>query len=118
MTAEITTADRLEEYRRTYSDFHKDAYGFRPYGLPNWTLEEWEAEFERLGDMCDDNAREEDARQAAAAAEFEATVTKLIGHGAVDRAMAVRWLHDAHQTGGDSQFLCYCLGLKYGYLDK
>lgn len=61
--------------------------------------------------------REQDA-EAAAAVEVEKTIAKLIGMGAADRDAAIRWLADAEGTGGDLDYLCYSLGLKYGYFGK
>ncbi len=106
----------IESYTQIWSDFHKDAYGFRPRGpLPQWTLEEWEAEFNRLGRIVEENNREEEARQEVAKRDVEALFAKLIKGGAPDRATALRWLHDAHETGGDDEYLCFSLGLPYGY---
>ena len=113
MTTATTT---VEEYQHDYSDFHKDAYGFRPRGpMPQWTVEQWDEEFQMLRAICERNAAEEAASQAIATTEVEATIARLIETGAADRAAALRWLHDAHRTGGDNQFLCYELGLPYGY---
>ena len=47
----------------------------------------------------------------------EKIIVKLIGHGAPDRATAIRWLHDAEGTDNDNEYLCFCLGLKYGYFN-
>jgi len=29
--------------------------------------------------------------------------------------MALRWIHEAEDTGGDNEYLCYTLGLPYRY---
>jgi hypothetical protein len=42
----------------------------------------------------------------------------LIGAGAGDRATAIRWMHEANDTNYDPEYLCYCLGLPYGYFRK
>lgn len=117
MTATLATeAEIIAEYQATYSDLYKDAYGFRPRGsMPQWTVAEWEQEFQRLAVICDDNREAESKAHAAAAAEVEATIAQLIVKGAADRAAALRWLHDANTTNGDNEYLCYCLGLPYGY---
>jgi hypothetical protein len=39
----------------------------------------------------------------------------LLRSGAKDRAMAMRWVHEAEETGGDDEYLCYTLGLPYRY---
>jgi len=109
----------IADFQQTWSDFHKEAYGFRPRGpLPEWTLAEWEAEFNRLHAICEQNRIEEEAAQTEAAKQVEALFAKLIKGGASDRATALRWLHDAHETGGDNEYLCYSLGLPYGYFNN
>ena len=106
----------IEDYTQIWSDYHKEAYGFRPRGpLPNWTVEEWEAEFNRLGEIVRANNEEETARQEVAKQEVETLIAKLIAGGAPDRATALRWLHEAHGTDGDNEYLCFQLGLPYGY---
>jgi hypothetical protein len=39
----------------------------------------------------------------------------LLRSGAKDRAMALRWVHEAEETNGDDEYLCYTVGLPYGY---
>ena len=78
------------------SDFHKDAYGFRPRGIYKewWTKEELEAEYDRLGRVCDDNAKAEAVAEAEALVKFESLVAETVAHGAKDRETAIRWLVD------------------------
>ena len=38
--------------------------------------------------------------------------------GAKSFEMALRWIHEAEETGGDDEYLCYCVGLPYGYFRK
>ena len=54
--------------------------------------------------------------QAEAKVDYEFTIDRLIRTGAPDRATAIRWLHDAHGTDGDNEYLCFQWGLPYGYL--
>jgi len=111
-----TTIQTVEEFQQVWSCFHKDAYGFRPRGaMPNWTVAQWDAEFQRLAGVCERNRIEEEASQAQAAEEVEALFDRLITGGAPDRVTALRWLHDAHDTGGNNEHLCFQLGLPYGY---
>lgn len=118
-TAIATEQERIAEYQQIWSCHHKEAYGFRPRGpMPEWTLAEWEAEFDRLGRICDENAKQEAERQAIAVAEFEETIQNAIAVGAADRETALRWLRDAHDTHGDDGYLEYQLGLPYGYLSR
>jgi hypothetical protein len=109
----------VADFQQVWSDYHKEAYGFRPRsGVPDWTVEQWEEEFTRLGRICESNRVSEQEAEAQAIEETEALLTKLIGMGAQDRTTALRWLHEAHGTSGDNEYLCYSLGLPYGYFSK
>ena len=116
MTTETREAT-LEDFRSCYSDMYKEAYGVRPrnWETGKWSIQEWEKEFDRLDAEIKYNEEREAEEQAEAATQVEATISKLIAMGAKDRATAIRWLHDANNTDGDDEYLCYNLGLKYGY---
>jgi hypothetical protein len=109
----------LEQYQCQYSDFHKEAYGFRPRGQDDgWTVEDYKREFERLGRICRRNEEERQEQEGRAIVAFEALVVKLVTvNGVKDRATAIRYLADAEGVGEDMEFLCYCLGLPYGYFN-
>ena len=109
----------LEQLASEYSDFHKEAYGFRPrHSTAGWTVADFKKVFEKLGKICEANAIEQADNERYAAAKFEKDIAKLIGMGAADRAAAIRWLHQANGTDGDNGFLEYTLGLSYGYLHQ
>jgi len=55
------------------------------------------------------------AAEDKAAHAFEMRVQTVIACGARDRAMALRWIHEAEGSNGDSEFLCYLVGLPYRY---
>ena len=110
----------LEQMACQYWDMYKDAYNFRPRGIDTstWTEADFEAEFKILGKVIE---RENEARQLAeheAAHAFEMRMLGLLSSGAKDREMALRWIHEAEETGGDDEYLCWTLGLGYGYLRK
>ena len=107
----------LEQYACQYWDMYKDAYGVRPRGIDTstWTEAQFEAEFVQLGKTIEANYKEQLASEAKAIERFEAQVTSFIESGAKDRATAIRWFHEAEQTNGDDEYLCYCLGLPYRY---
>ena len=123
MTTEFKSWDELsdlEQAQATYWDMHKDAYGVRPRCIDTsaWTLDDFEAEFVILGQAID---REETARKASeaqAVTAFERRVAELITMGAKDRAMALRWIHEAEETNGDDSYLAWTLGLPYQYFRK
>jgi len=110
----------LEQMQCQYWDMYKDAYGVRPRGIDttSWTEAEFEAEFKVLGEVIhrEDIAREES--QTEAAKRFEAQIDSLIAAGAGSRDSAIEWIHEAEGTGGDDEYLCFTLGLRYGYFRK
>jgi hypothetical protein len=58
------------------------------------------------------------AAETEAVRGFEMRVQGLLMSGAKDRAMALRWIHEAEGSNGDDEYLCFCLGLPYGYFRK
>ena len=110
----------LEQAQCQYWDMYKDAYGVRPRGIDTstWTLADFEMEFASLGAVIQ---REETNRQLAqheACHAFEMRMLSVLACGAKDRAMALRWIHEAEGTQGDDEFLCWTLGLPYQYFRK
>ena len=110
----------LEQMQCQFWDMYKDAYGSRPRGIDTsaWTEEEFMAEFETLGRVIE---REEIARkesEANASVRFEAQMDSLMQSGAVSRDAALKWIHEAEGSDGDDEYLCFLLGLSYGYFRK
>ena len=110
----------LEQAQCMFWDMYKDAWGVRPRGIDtsNWTIEDFDAEFESLQKTINANFEQEQAQQAEAVKKFEQHVTNTICMGARDRETALRWIMDASNANGDWEFLCYDLGLPYGYFKK
>ena len=109
----------LEQAQEIYRDMHKDAYGFRPrFDYSTWTLEQFNAEFEQMGRIIEADNKVEKENQEKAAHDFEMRVLSLMQVGAKNRAMAVRWIHEAEGSNGDDEYLCFLLGLSYGYFRK
>ena len=121
--SEFTTWEQmsdLEQAQCQYWDMYKDAYGVRPRGVDTstWTLADFDAEFQLLGEII---KQENIARQIAqheAAHAFEQRMLKTLDCGAKDREMAMRWIHEAEGTNGDDEFLCWTLGLPYQHFRK
>ena len=110
----------LEQMQCQYWDMYKDAYGSRPRGIDTteWTEEQFMAEFETLGKVIE---REEIARkesEAQASIRFEAQIQSMISSGAKNREAALAWIHEAEGSNGDDDYLCFLLGLPYGYFRK
>jgi hypothetical protein len=105
------------------SDLHKDALGFRP----NWDYYTWwntctddekQAEWDSLVDAMERNMQLEREEQERASEDFIRTIGTLRGAGATSFEMALRWLHEAHATNGDDEYLEYLLNLPFGYISK
>lgn len=120
MTEEFKTWEELttlEQMACQYWDMYKDAYGIRPRGIDtsSWTEEDFLKEFQSLGEVIEAGNRQRRADEAEAVRRFSRRIQQLIECGARDRAMAIRWLHEAYETHGDDEFLCWNLGLPYGF---
>ena len=108
----------------SFSDLHKDAYGFRPRGeaFYNWletaTPAQLQAEWDRLVEMVVESIRHEEERQGEAIVELQKEITWMLHNGADSVTTCVRWLHEAYTTGGDNMYLDYHLGVKYGTIDR
>jgi hypothetical protein len=107
----------LEQAACTYWDMYKDAYGVRPRGIDtsSWTEADFEATFADLAKMINHEAVLREEREETAMHEFEMRMMDLLRSGAKDREMAMRWIHEAEETGGDDEYLCFLLGLPYRY---
>ena len=121
--SEFTTWEQmsdLEQAQCQYWDMYKDAYGVRPRGVDTstWTLADFDAEFQLLGEII---KQEDIARKAAeteAIEKFEQHVINTICMGARNRETALRWIMDASNANGDWEYMCYDLGLPYHYFRK
>ncbi len=77
-----------------FSDYHKDAYGFRPRNhefydaTPDRKQEIWDS----VGRAWDIRQAEEAEEEARALREFEAEIASIIEAGAGDRTTALRWM--------------------------
>jgi hypothetical protein len=110
----------LEQMACQYWDMYKDAHGIRPRGIDttSWTEADFIKEFDYMAKLI---TQQEEARVEAehmASVKFEQRVLNLMCMGAEDRATAVRWIHEAEGTGGDDEYLCWTLGLGYGYFRR
>jgi hypothetical protein len=110
----------LEQAQCQYWDMYKDAYGVRPRGVDTsaWTLADFDAEFQLLGEIIKQENIAQQIAQHEAAHAFEQRMLKTLACGAKDREMAMRWIHEAEGTNGDDEFLCWTLGLPYQHFRK
>ena len=109
----------LEQLASEYSDFFKEAYGFRPrLDTSSWTVEEFQTAFEELSAVCKENAALREAAETKAVEHLENRIKSLLRIGAKDRAMAIRWIAEAEECGGDMEYLCFLVGVPYGYFKE
>lgn len=105
-----------EQLLCVYSDAYKDVYGCRPRGTDDMTIEELQAQVNYLTEAIEQQESDRRQEEIQAQDRFENRVRGLILSGAGDRATALLWLHREYQTGGDTEYLCFRLGLPYDYL--
>ena len=108
----------LEELEIIYCELHKDVYGVKARWYQAKSIEQARKDLESLEAAGKEIwAREEQERQEAVK-RFEARVQQVIESGAKDRETALRWIHQAEDTDGDDEYLCYKLNLPYAYFKK
>ncbi len=107
----------IEQLRSTVWDAYKDAHGFRPrhLALNEMTEEQLKAELNQLSEVIRQQEAIRIEREQAAVVEFNNRVDNLIATGAGDRKTALRWIHEAEGSDGDDEYLCYLVGLPYGF---
>jgi hypothetical protein len=110
----------LEQAACTYWDMYKSAHGFRPRHVDtsSWTMADYEQEFQNLEQVF---ARNEQIRledEARACHDFEIRIQGLLSSGARSREMAIQWIHQAEDSDGDDEYLCFLVGLPYGYFRR
>lgn len=111
---------RKEQLAATHYDFYKDVHGVRPRWMnyDEMSEQELEAELKNLSKQAEVVFAEEHRMQQEAVAKFEVRVADLIASGAKNRETAIRWIDEAEGGENDDEYLCYLLGLPYGYFRK
>jgi len=110
----------MDQAQCIYWDLYKDVYGFRPRGIDTsaWTLADFRKELDFLEQELAIAESQRVAAENIAAHDFEMRIQSLMMAGAKDREMALRWTHEAEGSDGDDEYLCYLVGLPYGYFKK
>ena len=104
------------------SDLYKEAYGLRPreYFWSEWeeaTNDRKQAIWDDLLDTADREAEREREMQIEAEHDVEDRIRFMMSTVAgCTREDAIRHLHDAYNTNGDTEYLEFNLGVRYGYL--
>jgi len=102
----------LEELESVYCEMHKDVYGVKARWYRAASVEAARADIARLEEELDRVIAADKVAQQEAIAAFGELV-KSYGY-----ENAKRWQHEAFNTSGDDEFLCYHLGLPYGYFKR
>lgn len=115
----MTEYTELDELADIYSDVYKSVHGIRPRWVSreDHTVEWYRAELEQLSRESDLQFQEDLRLEALAIEAVEKHIASIIAMGAGDRDSAIAWLHDAHDTNYDNEFLCWHLGVPYGYFN-
>lgn len=108
----------LESLEQLYSELHKDVYGVKARWYRAESIEQAQKDLDALEAAGAVIWAEEKAQEERMVIALEARIADIITMGAGDRETALRWIHDAEGTDGDDEFLCYCLGVPYGYFRK
>lgn len=114
----VSYEDKRVTAEAVYWDLYKGAYGIRPRGIDtsSWTLQQFDEEFARLEQVIFENYKIKQAEEHKACEEFENTVTALLANDShKTRESIINEFHQQYNTGGDPEFLCFSLGLPYGY---
>jgi hypothetical protein len=107
-----TPLSELEELECVYCEMHKDVYGVKARWYRAESVEAARADIARLEEELDRVIAQDKLAQQEAIAAFQQLV-KSYGY-----ENAKRWQHQAYNTNGDDEFLCYHLGLPYGYFKQ
>ena len=105
-----------------YSDFHKDAYGFRPRTVNVYAMstEELEADFDRFEQVCKENQEADAIAEAQADLAFQTLIANTIQMGAGDEATALRWIVEGayDEYGFDYEHFLWSQGIAYSAYGK
>lgn len=89
----------ITETLSIYSDVYKDAYGIRPrHDMSHLSEEELNQEIDRLNQIAEDNADEEEEIAQFCVNSFKDRLQTIINVGANDEETAIRWMFQGSNT--------------------
>lgn len=102
-----------------FSDLHKDVYGFRPRGVIFDSIEDFDAEYERLVGRLSEQLDEDAIRQSANLNKFFERVLETMELCNCDQVRAIEIIADAEDELDALKFYGYerlewCFDLKFG----
>lgn len=112
---------RKDQLVASHYDFYKSVHGVRPRWInyDECTVEELELMMDTLFAENAVVMAEEAERERKAIDAFEVRIIDLTLIGVKDREQAIRLIKQSENAEQeDNDYLCYLLGLPYGYLDK
>jgi hypothetical protein len=95
MTTQIEGFGMYTYSEQLYSDFHKDAYGFRPQANDPFytaTPERKQVIWNLVAEQYEFKQNEEELEDARSVAQFKDWVNSMIDNGAKDEETALRWI--------------------------
>lgn len=105
--------EERNESLQIYSDFHKDAYGFRPrYNYHSFSDEQLCADFDTFSNQFNENQKEEAVQLETDIEAWVELVDKTIHMGANTRANALRWIVESHNEW-DAEHIVWSHGLLF-----
>ena len=105
-----------DEMLSCYSDYYKEANGFRP---TDWerisakTDAELQADLDYYVGLTEEEYKRELENEAAQLVKWEQRMDELMRMGARDLATAIRWDMEANDYGQDVSYYCFCVGISY-----
>lgn len=118
-----TVLTEREELVCNISDISKTAYGCRlRLHWDDMSIDELKSTLDNVCNAADEQMKYEAEQEARSVAQFEEAIEDSIRIGAGDRETAIRWLIQAEdlesEWSEDKDYVCYRLGLPYGYFKK
>ena len=103
----------------SYSDFYKDAYGFRPRHICVQDLSDEQLlnDFDTFERVCKENAKEEAIQLEADEKAWDELIQKTISLGAGDKETALRWIVEAEEDW-DAEAIVWRHGLLFSERSK
>lgn len=115
MVAEQPQMTELEELECAYCELHKDVYGMKARWYRAESVEQARKDLAALEAAGKEVWAREELERQQVIAQFQQLVKDHCGG---DLEKAKRWQHQAYGTGGDDEYLCYRMGLPYGYFKQ
>jgi hypothetical protein len=117
----VDVQEKREALIQMYSDFHKEAYGYRPrFNYSIYTLEQLEKDMARFEEVCKENRVQQDLESQKSIKEFERRLQLIMDAGNCNRKTALKWLVESYDEWDlvyGAEYIIWDLGLgwcKYG----